>query len=328
MIRLVDRGVRLALGCLAAALMWSPDRAQAQDNYPSRTVKIVVPLPPGAAADSIPRLLAEKLAARWGVAVVVENRPGAALNVGAEAVARAEPDGYTLLASPPPPLAINQSLYSRLAFDPDAFVPVTVMASLPNVLIVNKRLPVSSLADLIAYAKANPGKLSYASAGSGSTPQLAMELLKSLAVVDIVHVPYKGLAPALTDLVGGHVDLMFDNLGNALEPSRTGIVKALAIGSPARIAALPGVPAMKELYPSFLSVTWFAVVAPPRTSPALVEKISSAFVASIRLPDVASRLEAMSITAIASSPAETAAFIAEERERWRKVIVAAQIKAE
>ena len=234
------------LACAATQFHAAP--AFAQSDYPSRAVKIVVPFPPGATVDTLPRIVAEKLAARWGQPVVVENRAGAAGNLGAEVVARAEPDGHTLLSSPPPPLAINQALYPKLPFDPAAFVPVTVLAEVANVLLVKKGLA-PSLKALIETAKANPGKLNYASAGNGSTTHLTMEWLKILGGVNIVHVPYRGSAPALTDLLGGQVDMMFDNLGNTLQHIQDGKLDAVAVGSAQRLKALPDVPTLGEIFP-------------------------------------------------------------------------------
>jgi tripartite-type tricarboxylate transporter receptor subunit TctC len=291
-------------------------------------VRIIVPIPPGATADSLPRIIADKLSAKWGQPVVFENRPGAAQNIGAEVVARAEPDGYTLLATPPSPLTVNQSLYPKLGYDPASFVPVTVMAQLPNVLMVNPKIPVTNVQELIAYAKQHPGKLSYGSAGTGSTPHLSMELLKSLSGVEWVHVPYKGLAPALTDLIAGHVDMMIDNLGNALGPVISGRLKGLAVGSAKRIPQLPEVPAMAEFFPDFVSVTWFAIIAPPGTPIQLADKLSADIREIINLPEVSKKFADLSSTAVGSTPAETAAFIKEERERWQQVIRAAGIKPE
>ncbi len=318
---------RVSVALVATLLLaFGAGPAAAQADFPNRTLRIIVPIPAGAAADTLPRIVAERLSAKWGQPVVIENRVGGALNIGAEAASRAEPDGYTLLATPPPPLSVNQSLYSKLGYDPAAFVPITVMASLPNVLMVHPSVPAATLGELIAHAKANPGKLTYGSAGAGSTPHLSMELFSSLAGIKMVHVPYKGLAPALTDLFAGHIHMMFDNLGNALNPVREGKLKGLAIGSEKRIAALPAVPAMAETFPGFVSVTWFAIVAPPKTPPALAQRISEAVREVLREPAIAKRIEAMSLTPVGSTPEETAAFIAAERARWGKVIADAGIK--
>jgi tripartite-type tricarboxylate transporter receptor subunit TctC len=312
---------------VAALLAAAPTLAVAQNHYPSRPIKIIVPLPAGAIADTLPRIVADKLAARWGQPVIIENRPGAALNIGAEAVARADPDGYILLATPPGPLVISQSFYPKLAFDPSAFVPVSVIAAVPFVLVVHPKVPVSTLQELIAFAKANPGKLNYASAGSGSLPHLTVEmLLKAAGGVRIVHVPYKGLAPALTDLFAGRVDMMIDNLGNALPHIKDGKLKVLGVGSETRIPQLPDVPAMSESFPGFFSTTWYAVVAPPKTSSTIAEKLSSAIAETVRMPDVAKKFQEQSVTPVGSSPTETAAFLKRETQRWREVIVTVGIK--
>lgn len=310
----------------AVLLTAAPDMSFAQAVYPSRTVKIVVPLPAGPVADVLPRMLAEKLSARWSQPVIVENRPGASLNIGAEAVARAEPDGYTLLATPPNPLVINQSFLPKLAFDPEAFVPVSIFAALPYVLVVNPKFPVSTLPELIAFAKANPGKINFASAGIGSGPHLTGEMLRLAASIQTVHVPYAGLGPAMTDLLAGHVDMLVDNLGNALPLIRAGKVKALGVASETRIAELPDVPAIAELFPGVHATAWFAIVAPPNTPAEIAEKISRDVADALRLPDVAQRFRDLSIKPVGTSPAETAAFLKQETERWRKVIVTGGIK--
>jgi tripartite-type tricarboxylate transporter receptor subunit TctC len=309
---------------IGAVLVVAPAGALAQDNYPSRMIKIIVPTPPGSTPDILQRTVAEKLTARWGQPIIVENRLGGALNIAAEAVAKAEPDGYTLLSTPPPPLAINQALYPQLGFDPTAFVPVTVMAATPTVLVAHPKAHFSTIPDLIAFAKANPGKLSYASPGAGSTPHLAMELLKIRAGIEVVHVPYKGLLP--TDLLAGRIDLMFNLLGNTLPHIKSGALQLLAVGSERRLAAFPDVPAISEVFPGFAATTWFAVVAPPKSAPEVAAKLSTAIAETLRLPDVAKRMQDLSLTPVGSTPAETAAFIQGERERWRKVIVSAGIK--
>jgi tripartite-type tricarboxylate transporter receptor subunit TctC len=316
--------VLVTIGFLTAI----PLIAVAQNAYPNRPIKIIVPLSAGATADFLPRIVAEKLSLRWGQPVIIENRPGAALNLGAEVVARAEPDGYTLLASPPVPLVIAQSLYSELPFDPTAFVPVTVLCTLPNTLIARPNLPVANLAELVAYAKKNPGELTYASAGRGSTPHLAGEAFQIAAEIRMVHIPYKGLAPALTDVLAGHVDMMFDNIGNTLVRIKQGTVKGIAVTSKERVPDLPELPTLAETYPGFYSATWFAVVAPPRTPPEIAAKLSQAIAEILKLPDVLAKFKTFLCSPVGSSPAETATFLKEERERWHKVIETAGIKPE
>jgi tripartite-type tricarboxylate transporter receptor subunit TctC len=321
---------RFALACVAALAMTGG--ALAQDpaaGYPAKPIRIIVPFPPGGSADLMPRAVSEKLTTRWGQPVVVENRPGAAGNIGAELVYKAEPDGYTLLSAPPPPLVINPSLYPKLAFDPSQFVPVTLIGSIPNVMLVHPKVTVASVPEFIALARANPDRFNYASQGSGTTSHLAAEMFKSMAGgLQITHVPYKGTAPALTDLLGGQVDLMFDNLGVSLPHVRSGKLKALAVGSERRFAGLPDVPAMAEVLPGFVSIAWFGVVAPPKTSPAIAEKLAAAIAEALKLPDVAKRLSDLSAVPIGSTPAETATFMKQETERYRGIIRAAGVKVD
>jgi len=306
--------------------------ALAQDpatGYPAKTIRIIVPFPPGGSADLMPRAVSEKLTAKWGQPVVVENRPGAAGNIGAELVFKAEPDGYTLLSAPPPPLVINPSLYPKLAFDPSQFVPVTLIGSIPNVMLVHPKVAVASVQEFVALARANPDRFNYASQGSGTTSHLAAEMFKSMVGgLRITHVPYKGTAPALVDLLGGQVDLMFDNLGVSLPHVRSGKLKALAVGSERRFAGLPDVPAMAEVLPGFVSIAWFGVVAPPKTSPAIAEKLAAAIAEALKLPDVAKRLESLSAVPIGNTPAEMAAFMKQETERYRGIIRAAGVKVD
>ena len=314
---------------LAAAFLLA-GTALAQDpaaSYPAKPIRIVVPFPPGGSADLMPRALAERLTAKWGQPIVVENRPGAAGNIGAEAVFKAEPDGYTLLSTPPPPLVINPSLYPKLAFDPSQFVPVTIIGSIPNAMIVHPKVTAATVQEFIAFVRANPGKLNYASQGNGTTSHLAAEMFKSMAGgLQIAHVPYKGTAPALTDLLAGQVDLMFDNLGVSLPHVRSGKLKALAVGSERRFPGLPEVPAMAETLPGFVSIAWFGVVAPPKTPAPIAEKLSAAIAEALKQPDVAKRLADLSAEPIGSTPAEMAGFMKQETERYREVIRAVGVK--
>src|SRR5712664_2152076 len=303
--------------------------AAVAQEWPARPVRIIVPFPPGGSADLMPRIVAEKLSEKWGQPVIVENRPGAAGNIGADAVFRSEPDGYTLLSAPPPPLVINRLLYLKLSYDSTQFVPVTVIAANPNVLLVHPSLGVNSVAELIALARQNPGKLNYASQGSGSTSHLTAELFKSMAGgLQITHVPYKGTAPALTDLLGGQVDMMCDNLGVSLPHVRSGKLRALAVASRKRFSALPDVPALAEVLPGFESLAWFGVVAPPKTSAAIAEKVAAGVAEAIRHPDVLKRLSELSAEPMGLSPAETGAFMRQETERWGAIIRSAGVKVD
>jgi len=307
-------------------------KAEAQE-WPQKPVRIVVPFPAGGAADLVPRSVADKLSAQWGQPVIVDNRPGAAGNIGADQVFKSEPDGYTLLSAPPPPLVINRLLYPSLPYDATQFVPVSVIAAIPNVLLVNPKVGARSVAELIAIAKANPGKLNYASQGSGTTSHLTAELFKSMAggaegPLRITHVPYKGSAPALADLVGGQVDMMCDNLGVSLPQVKAGKLAALAVASPRRSPALPDVPTLAETLPGFEAVTWFGIVAPPKTSPAIAEKVSAGVREALKGADVRKRLQDLSAEPMGLTPAETAAFMKQESERWDRVIRSAGVKLE
>ncbi len=304
----------LAAACVLALAV--PAHAQ---EFPSRPVKIVAPFAAGGSADLIPRIVGERLSAMWGQPVIVENRPGAGGN---------EPDGYTLLSSPPSTLIINQYLYANLAYDQSHWVPVSVMVAVPNVLLVNPKVAAKSVQELIAYARANPDKLNYASQGSGTTSHLTGEMFKTVAGVHIAHIPYKGSAPALTDLLAGQVEMMFDNLGVSLQHVKSGRLRALAVGSERRVASLPDVPAMSEVLPGFESVTWFGVVAPPKAPMPIAEKISAAIAEALRSPDARKRLADLSAEPIGNTPAQMAAFMRKDAERWREVIRSAGVKAD
>jgi len=313
-------------GALAAALGLASLPAAAGD-YPDRPIRIVVPYSAGGTNDILTRLVGAKLQAVWGQPVVVDIRTGAGGNVGADQVAKAEPDGYMLLVTASPPLSINASLYRDLPFDPQRdFAPVSLLVEVPNLLEVNPRLPATTVAELVAYAKARPGKLNFASQGNGTTSHLAGELLRIKAGIDITHVPYRGTAPALNDLVAGNVDLMFDNLVSSLPFVRAGSLRALAVGSVARSAALPEVPTLIESgLPDFETTAWFAMVAPAGTPRAIVARLSAAAATALHDPDVAARLSDLGATTVASTPEALGARIASELARWGAVIKAANI---
>jgi tripartite-type tricarboxylate transporter receptor subunit TctC len=257
---------------------------------------------------------------------VIENRPGATGGVGAEVVSKAEPDGYTVLATTPPVLVINESLYRKIAYDPRAFVPVSIVSALTNVLAVSNKAPFTTLDGLIAFAKANPDKLNYASPGLGSSQHLAMEWLKSLAGIRITHVPYTGTGPALNDVIAGHVDLMFAGAVSVLPLMAGNRLRGIAVDSEKRMAEMHDLPTVGETFPGYVVTSWNAWVAPPKTDAAIVAKLSAAIAEVVRLPDVSKRLRDMTAVPIGNTPAEAAKRIAEERERWHKIIVSAGIK--
>jgi tripartite-type tricarboxylate transporter receptor subunit TctC len=322
MLRLV-----IALVCSVVHVALAQDRAT--PSYPARPVRVIVPFPAGGSNDVMTRIVAERLTLKWGQPVVIDNRPGAAGNIGAEIVYKSEPDGYTLLSAPPPPLVINPNLYPKLGYDPTRFVPVSVMGAIPNVFLTHPSMPVATVKDAIAYARANPGKLNYASQGSGTTSHLTAELFKSMAGgLNVVNVPYKGTAPALIALVGGQVQIMFDNLGVSMLHVRGGKLKALAVASEKRIAALADIPTMSETLPGFLSIAWFGIVAPPKTPASIAERFAAAVGDGLKEPEAVRRMNEMSAESLGTSPAHMGTFMKQEAERWRNVIRVANVKLE
>src|SRR5262252_8159690 len=264
----------IGLVVAVSSALW-PTSGPAQEPYPSRTVKIVIPSAPGSTTDTLARLVADQLSQKWGKATIVENIPGGAMNIGASAVARAAPDGYTLMVAPPSPLSFNHLLYRDPGYEPGKFVPITMLAKIPNVLVVRKDLPASTLRELIDYAKANPGKLSYASQGVGSTAHLSAAQLEVRAGIWMVHVPYRGAQPALTDVVAGHVDMFFDTLATSVPLYRDKKLKLLGVADLKRADAVPEIPTISEAgVADFKSITWFGLAAPRATPAALAEKIN------------------------------------------------------
>lgn len=316
----------LALLASALALPLLPTMAQAQTAKP---VKLIVPFPAGGTADVLPRLVAEKMRAQFPGGVVVENRVGAGGNVGAEVVFRAEPDGTTLLASPPGPIAINHHLYTKLSFDPTRWVPITVLATVPNVLAVSTKVPAQNLAEFIAYLKANPRKVSYASQGNGSTSHLTASMFMQITGTEMIHIPYKGTAPALVDLVGGQVDIFFDNLSSSAQFHNAGKLKILAVADEQRSPALPQVPTFAELkLPAMNAVTFFSVVAPPGTTPAMALTLQKSVAEALAQPDVKQKFTDQGAEPRGWSPEQTGRFIKAESERWNKVIKSANVTLE
>lgn len=290
-------------------------------------MKIVVPFPAGGTADAVPRIVGDWLSRKWGQPVVIENRTGAAGNIGAEAVYRSPPDGYTLLSAPPPPLVINQNLYPKLGYDPTKFEPIIVMAQVPNALIVNPNtIKASSLPELIDFLRQNPGKVTSATQGNGTTSHLTSELFQLMAKVTLRHVPYRGSAPALQGLLAGDVDLMFDNLGVSLPLVEAGKLKLLAVASATRMPSLPNVPTIAALLPGFEAVAWYGIVAPPNTPKAIIDKINADANEALRQPEVQDSLKKLSAEIFGGSVDKTAKYMRDEIERWDHVIKAADIK--
>jgi tripartite-type tricarboxylate transporter receptor subunit TctC len=322
---LVGRSVTmLALLLLQSALI---SRSAQADDYPDRPVKIIVPFAAGGTADAVPRLVGDWLSRKWGQPVLVENRTGAAGNIGAEFAYRSAPDGYTLLASPPPPLVINQSLYPKLGFDPAKFAPIAVMAHVPNALIVNpKAIKASSVAELIAYLRQNPKTVTAATQGHGTTSHLTAELFQLMANVKLRFIPYRGSAPALQGLLAGDVDLMFDNLGVSLPLVEAGSLGLLAVASAQRLASLPDVPTIAETLPGFEAVAWYALVAPPGTPKTIIDKINTDVNEALRQPDLVDRLRKLSAEAFGGSVERTTTYLHDEVDRWGDVITTADIK--
>jgi tripartite-type tricarboxylate transporter receptor subunit TctC len=315
--------VLLLHALLAAALP-----ALAQDSYPARPVRIVVPYPAGGVADLLPRTVGAKLSEKWKQPVVVENKPGASGNIGMAEGARAEPDGYTMVLAPTGNLTVNQFLFRDLPFDvAKDFTPVTVLATSPNVLVVHPSVPVKTFKELIAYAKANPGKLNFSSPGSGSGAHLAGELLNVEAGIKSVHVPYKGMAPAVSDLVGGQVQMMFAGISTALPHIRAGRLVPLAIASPQRSAQLPDVPTVAESgFPGFDVTSWYGIVVRTGTPPAVVKKLHADMAEALAAPDVKEKLAGLGLDPLGNSPEEFARLIAAESRKWSEIVRKADIK--
>ena len=299
--------------------------ARAED-YPTRPVKIVVPFPAGGTADIVPRILADWLSRKWGQPLVLENRTGAAGNIGAEFVAKSEPDGYTLLSAPPPPLVINQNLYPQLGFDPTQFVPIAVIGRVPNALVVNPdRVPANTVKDFIAFAAANPGKVTDATQGNGTTSHLTSELFQMMAKVKLQNVPHRGSAPALNDLIAGSVDCMFDNLGVSMQLVKSGKLKLIAVASAQRMTGLPDVPTIAETLPGFAAVAWYAIVAPQGTPQFIVDKINAGVNEALQDPAILKSLANLQAEPVGGTPQATAAYFHQETELWKNVITSAHV---
>ena len=298
--------------------------------YPNKPIRIVVPFPAGGATDILARAVAQKLTEAWGQPVIVDNRPGAGGNIGSELVAHSAPDGYTLEMGTVGTHAINASLYSKMPYDHiKDFAPVILVAGVPNVLEVNPSLPVNSVQELIAYAKANPGKLNFASSGNGTSIHLSGELFKVMTGVQMTHVPYKGSAPALQDLIGGQVQLMFDNLPPSLPQIKSGKLRALAVTSATRSSALPDIPTVAESgLPGFEASSWFGILAPAGTPPAIIAKLNAEIAKWLTSPEAKEKMLALGANIGGGSPEDFAKHIAVETAKWQKVVKASGAKVD
>jgi tripartite-type tricarboxylate transporter receptor subunit TctC len=311
----------LALLAVPLAILVGPGPAHAQ-AFPNKPVRLVVPFPPGGPLDTVGRALAQKLTEAWGQSVIVDNRPGAGGNIGADLVAKAAPDGYTVVMGALSTHAVNPSLYAKMPYDAiKDFAPITLVAITPNVLVVNPSLPVNSVRELVAYAKANPGKLAFGSGSNGSAGHLAGELFKADTGTDLLHVPFKGAAPAMQALLSGDIQLMFDNLASASAQVKAGKLKALAVTTARRSPLAPDLPTMAESgVPGFDISTWFGLLAPAGTPPEIVGRWNAEVGRILRTPEMRERLTAMGAEPAPDTPAEFAQFIASEAAKYARIV--------
>src|SRR5665647_3136750 len=323
--------MRSLLAFISSLLFFASSAASAQNaaaDFPNRPIHIIVCVPAGGGVDTVTRIVADGLSRRIGQPVVVENRGGAAGNIGAEYVFNSEPDGYTLLAAQPSPLTVNPLLYKNMSFDPKKFEPVTIMTSIANVLLVRPDFPAKTAKEFIAYAKANPGKINYASQGIGTTSHLTAALFETVTGTKLVHVPYKGTAPALNDLIAGHVDMIFMELASAIKLHEAGRARILAVANSMKIPNLPDIPTLDEVgVKGFESGTWNAIAAPPKTPAAIVAKLNKAINDVIKSPELQAHFAALNLQAVGGTPAEATAFIRQETKVWGEVIKEAGVPA-
>ncbi|MFL6647995.1 MAG: Bug family tripartite tricarboxylate transporter substrate binding protein [Sulfurifustaceae bacterium] len=316
--------IRAMVGGLVVAVLACMGAAAYADDYPSKPIKLIVPFPAGGTTDILARVIGQELTKAWGQQVIVENRPGAGGNIGADVVAKSTPDGYTLLMGTVGTHGINVSLYKKMPYDAvKDFAPITLVAAVPNLLVVHPSVPVKSVKELIDYAKANPGKLSFASSGNGTSIHLSGELFKSMTGVEMTHVPYKGSAPAITDLLGGQVNLMFDNMPSILPHVKNGKLRALAVTSAKRSPAIPDAPTIAESgVPGYEASSWFGVLAPGGTPKPIVTKLNKEIVRILHSPEIKERLSGQGAEPVGNTPEQFAAHIKAEIDKWAKVVKA------
>jgi tripartite-type tricarboxylate transporter receptor subunit TctC len=319
--------IGLAASSLAAPSILSSG-AHAAD-WPAKPVRVVVPFTPGGSTDITARLVSNRLQEVWGQSVVVDNRPGAGGNIAADAVAHSDPDGYTIFIVGPG-LATNQFLYPQLSYDPVRdFAPVTLLITQPNLMCVSNSSPAKSVQEFIAYCNANAGKVTYASSGNGTTLHLSGELFKRLAKVEMIHIPYRGGAPAINDLIPGRVDVIFDNMPSILPHAKAGSLRALAVTTKERVAVVPEIPTIAESgLPGFDVFSWFGFFVPAKTPEGVIAKINADTNAALVYPSVKTRFEELGADPKGSTPAELASFLQSEIDKWSPVIREAKIRVE
>ena len=322
-LQLVAAGVAMATTAVVAS-------ADPKESYPTRPIRVIVAYTPAGTTDILARLIGQKITESWGQPVIVENRPGANGNIGTEIAARATPDGYTITMGTAATHSINNTLYPNLAWHAQRdFEPISLVAVVPNLLVVNNAFPVKSVKELIAFAKANPGKLTFGSPGVGATAHLSMELFKTLTGTNMVHVPYKGSAGVLADVTGGQIQLAMDNIPVYLPQAKAGKIRALAVSSPQRTPAAPDIPTVAEAgVPGFEALSWFGLLAPAKTPRPIVEKLAVETRRILKLPDVSERISGLGAQPVGGTPREYAAFIQTEIAKWQKVIRDAGVKVE
>lgn len=312
---------------IAAVLLAGSATAQTPDaSFPNRPIKIICSAPAGGGTDLSARIVADHLQKLWGQPVTVENRTGGSNNIGGEAVARSEPDGYTLLATPPNAITVNAALFKNLSYDPTALEPVAILAMSANTLVVKNDLPVKNVTEWIGYAKVNDGNMTYASQGNGSTTHLTMELLKSRTGTTVTHVPYRGAAPAVNDLAGGHVDTMFSDVGGILPLHQAGKVRIIAAAGRKRVSQLPDIPTIDESgVRDFDSSTFYSLMAPPKTPVAIRAKLNKAIVAALQSPELQAKLQSIYVDSSDLDTNQMGDFIKSQAKMWGEVIRAANI---
>jgi tripartite-type tricarboxylate transporter receptor subunit TctC len=312
---------RFLIGPALVAILGCQPIAAQTDNYPSTAIRLITPVPPGGSVDTMARVVADKLGQKFRRSVIVENRPGGSNTLGIEAVLSAPPDGYTLLFGPGSTIIIMKLLYPNRPLNPDNLEPISRIATNPTVLVVNPNVPAKTLPEFIAYAKANPGKLNYATAGEGGVPHLTAEMFQMKAAIKMTKVPYRGVSLAMNDLLAGNVDLIFVDISTAIGHIRSGGLRVLGVAAKKRNSVLSDTLALTEMYPDLVSETWFGMLAPPKTPAAIVNRLSTAVAEIVKQPDVLKRMQDMgNIEPIGSTPIEMAAYMRSEKERWAAVI--------